>query len=103
MTERRPLPRPPRARVVVMPAFALFAVVAVLLAMQMRAGRDPALSGQAAGAQQPGLVRRVIVRRVVVTEVRRVGDNGVAAPPTVAPPAAAPVPAPAPALATRAS
>jgi hypothetical protein len=110
MTERRPLPHPPRARVVVLASAALFAVLVTVLALRMWAGRDPALGAQARAADgtQPVLVRR-IERRVVVTEVRhRAGAGAAAATPAASPPpapaAAAPAPPPAPApVVTRSS
>lgn len=48
MSDRRPLPQPPPARVVVGSALALFAVIAVLLAGRMALGQDPALPVPAA-------------------------------------------------------
>jgi hypothetical protein len=77
-------------------AAALFCVVFIFLAQQLRAGRDPAIgAGKPAAAVAP---RKVIVRRVIVT---RVVEDGAAArsQPTVtqsAPAAPAPAPAPAP-------
>jgi hypothetical protein len=86
----------------VLASAALFAILMIVLALRMWAGRDPALGVQAraAGASQPALVRR-IERRVVVTEVRhRAGAAATATP--AASPAPAPPPAPAPVV-TRSS
>jgi hypothetical protein len=81
---------------VVTGAAALFCVVLIFLALQVRAGRDPAL-GAAKPATPP---RQVIVRRIIVTRVIEDGvpaaPRGSAAPSTPSAPAAVPAPAPAP-------
>ena len=86
-----------RALVAVTAAAALFCIVLIFLAQQLRAGRDPAIgAGKPTAAAAP---RQVIVRRVIVT---RVIDDAApvraraAYPPAVTPSAAAPAPAPAP-------
>jgi len=61
MTDRRPLP-------VAAIAGALFCVVLIALALQVRAGADPAIGAGhqvAAKAPRPVIVRRVILRRIV--------------------------------------
>jgi hypothetical protein len=74
---------------VITTAGALFAVVLVFLALQMRSGGDPALGAGAPVAAAPPpksppvLIRKVIVRRMIEEE-----------------PATAPAPAPAPAPVT---
>jgi hypothetical protein len=79
-----------RGLAVVTAAAAMFLVALILLALQVRAGRDPALGA----AAQP---RQVVVRRIIVRRVVEVDDRSAAAPrPTTSAPAA-PVPAPAPA------
>jgi hypothetical protein len=79
--------------VVVTAAAALFCAVLIFLALQVRAGRDPAI-----GAAKPQAARQVIVRRIVVRRV--VEDDAPAPAAPSAPPAAsvpaAPAPAPAP-------
>ncbi len=115
MTDRRPLP-------VAAIAGALFCVVLIALALQVRAGADPAIgAGQQAAAKppRPVIVRRVILRRVVELDPATAPAAGGAAPAaggaapvsgggrglasSAAPaasgpaPAAAPAPAPAPA------
>jgi hypothetical protein len=99
---------------------ALFAVLVLLLGVQMRAGRDPVLgaaapagSGAATTARPAVVVRRIITRRVI----RVVQGDTAATPapvrtdapvvtrsatPAPTPPAPAPAPAPAP-LTTRSS
>jgi hypothetical protein len=74
---------------VVTAAAVLFCAVLIFLALQVRAGRDPAI-GAAEPAPRPVIVRRVIVRRVVEAD-RPVPRAPAAAP---APPAPAPAPAP---------
>jgi hypothetical protein len=113
--------RPPRPAAIRLGAVALFATFLVLLAWQVRAGRDPALARQAAreaaAHTRPVIVRRV-ERRIILERVRRIEDDdgasatGAAAAPATAPvpveapaapPAPAPAPAPAPPLTTRSS
>jgi hypothetical protein len=79
-------------------AAALFCVVLLFLALQLRAGRDPAIgAAKPTAAAEP---REVIVRRVIVTRVvhdgapARTASRPAAA--SSAPPAPAPAPAPAP-------
>jgi hypothetical protein len=110
MTER------PRGVPVAAIAGALFCVVLIYLALQIRAGADPAIGAGHQAAAQPArevIVRRVILRRIVelpaAAGASPAGASGaVAAPPTgsgrtasaparapaAAPPAAAPPPAP---------
>jgi hypothetical protein len=85
-----------RALVAVTAAVALFCIVFIFLAQQLRAGRDPAIgAGKPTAAAAP---RQVIVRRIIVT---RVIDDAAPAQtatrPRASAPAAAPAPAPAPA------
>ena len=73
-------------------AGALFCVILIYLALQIRAGNDPAIgAGEPTAAPRQVIVRKVVIRRIV---------EG-AAPPTRRPPttttAAAPAPAPPPA------
>ena len=114
MTDRQVPRRPRRPGLLAVGGWSLaaFVVVLVLLAAQMRVGRDPALGARPAAAVAPAprrvLVRRVIVKRVVVDEIRDAEDAGASAPQrtvVVVPqtpqapapaPAAAPAPAPAP-------
>ena len=75
-------------------AAALFCVVLIFLAQQLRAGHDPAIgAGKLTSAATP---RQVVVRRVIVT---RVVDDAAparaASPPAVTQSAPAPAPAPA--------
>jgi len=77
-------------------AAALFCVVLIFLAQQLRAGHDPAIgAGKPTSAATP---RQVVVRRVIVTRV--VVDDAAparaASPPAVTQSAPAPAPAPAP-------
>lgn len=92
----------PRGVPVLGVAGALFCVVLIYLALQVRAGEDPAIGAGHAAAVAPA-PRQVVVRRVIVTHVIEGGgtSGGVApaAAPSAAPapaPAAAPAPAPAP-------
>jgi pyruvate dehydrogenase E2 component (dihydrolipoamide acetyltransferase) len=87
-------------------AGAAFCLALIFLALQMRAGDDPALgagAGTAAAPARPVIVRRVVVRRIVEeapAAPAASGDAGsapaAAAAPAPAPAAAAPAPAPAP-------
>ena len=107
---------------VVTAAAGLFCVALVFLALQMRAGADPAIgAGAAKPAPQPRqvIVRRVIVRRIVEeptgapdtapagSQAPVQGAPAAAAPAAQAAPAApaspAPAPAPAPAPVTTAA
>jgi hypothetical protein len=111
-----------RALPVVTGAAATFCAALIYLALQVRAGADPAIGAGTPQAQAPQrvVVKRIVVRRIV--EVPRGGaapggsttatSSGAAVPavrtsapaPAPAAPAAAPAPAPAPAPAvTRAS
>jgi hypothetical protein len=91
---RRPIP-------VAAIAGGLFCVVLIYLALQMRAGDDPAIgAGQqtaAAPAPREVIVRRVIIRRIVVEDAPRAEGPASSdeSAPAAAVPAAAPVPAPA--------
>ena len=103
---------------VVTAAAGLFCVALVFLALQMRAGDDPAIGAGAASAPppRPVIVRRVIVRRIVEepagapdtapsgSQAPVQGAPAAAAPAAQAAPAApaspAPAPAPAPAPVT---
>jgi hypothetical protein len=82
---------------VVTVAGAVFCVVLIFLALQIRAGRDPAIGAKTQTAQAP---RQVIVRRIIVRRI--VEEDAPAAPAPAASqsaPAAsqaAPAPAPAP-------
>jgi hypothetical protein len=101
-------PRRPGLLAVGVWSLAAFVVVLVLLVVQMRVGREPALGARPAAAVAPAprrvLVRRVIVKRVVVDEVHDAEDGGagvtrrtVVVVPRPSTPAATPAPAPAPA------
>ena len=97
MTDRRTGALP-----VVAAAAALFCLVLVYLALQVRAGLDPAIgAGHQAQAQVPRqvVVRRVIVRRVIVDppKARRPAPAAVSAPARGWRPRPAPAPAAAPA------
>jgi len=52
MTDRPPLPQPPPARYVALSSLALFGVIALLLAVRLLAGHDPAAGG-ATGDRSP--------------------------------------------------
>ena len=55
-----------RGLAVVTAAGAMFCVALILLALQIRAGRDPAIgAGAQAAAPRQVIVRRIIVRRIV--------------------------------------
>lgn len=104
MTEPRAPRRPRRPGLLAVGVWSLaaFVVVLVLLVVQMRVGRDPALGARPAAALAPAprrvLVRRVIVKRVVVDEVHDAEDAGASAPQrtvVVVPQSSAPAPAPA--------
>lgn len=91
-------------------AGALFCVVLIYLALQIRAGKDPAIgAGHQSAAAPPArqvIVRRIIVRRIVEEgggdSASGAGSSNVAAPSAAQPAASAPAPAPAPVV-TRAS
>jgi hypothetical protein len=81
-------------------AAALFLVVLIYLALQVRAGRDPAIGASKSAADVPRQVsvRRIIVRRVIEDDAPRVPRAAAPAQPAATPsPAAAPAPPPAPA------
>jgi hypothetical protein len=79
-----------RGLAVVTAAGALFCLALIFLALQIRAGRDPAIG---ADAQEP---RQVIVRRVIVRRIVEVDDPAAPARATTTRPAPAPgAPAPA--------
>jgi hypothetical protein len=80
-------------------AAALFVVVLVYLALQLRAGRDPAIGASRSAANVPRqvIVRRIIVRRVIEDDARRSRAATPAQPAATPAPAAGPAPAPAPA------
>jgi hypothetical protein len=59
---------------VIAAAVVTFLVVFALLAVQLRAGHDPALGNQA--AVRPTVIERQVHRKVIVTRVVRVGDDG---------------------------
>jgi hypothetical protein len=121
MTDARPRrPGRPSPAPIVFGAWVAFVAVFVLLALQLRAGRDPALGAPAPSAS-PAAERKVVVRRihrrVVVTTVLPPRAHATAppapatttttsaptsAPATSAPAAPAPAPAPAP-VTTRSS
>jgi hypothetical protein len=78
---------------------ALFCVVLICLALQIRAGQDPAIGAMKppAEADRPVVVRRIVVRRIVEQAAPAgVSGQAVAAAPvgSSAPVAAAPAPAP---------
>ncbi len=87
---------------VVTAAGAVFCIALIFLALQLRAGDDPAIGAGPAQApaqaqQRPVIVRRVIIRRIVEEPPGAPAAPGAAAAPGPAPAAAAPAPAPAPA------
>jgi hypothetical protein len=86
-------------------ALAGFAVALLLLAVQVRAGRDPALGAGAPVAAAPERPRPVVIRRVVRTTVvtRVVRPRRTAPGPAAGAATAAPVTAAASAPATRVS
>jgi hypothetical protein len=74
MTDPRRTRRGPRVTATAFAAVALFLSLLVLLAWQVRSGRDPALGA----AQRPALVAQAPPRRVLVRKiVRRVIDEKV--------------------------
>ncbi len=75
-----------RSLPVVSAAGAIFCVALIFLALQMRAGDDPAIGAGADGVAQAS-PRPVIVRRVIV---RRIVEEAPSAPAGAAPSAAAP-------------
>lgn len=86
-----------RALVAVTAAAALFCIVLILLAQQLRAGRDPAIGAGTPTAR--AAPRQVIVRRIIVTRViddAAPGRARAATQPAVSQSAPAPAPAPAP-------
>lgn len=105
MTDRRPAPRPrrPGPLPVVAASLATFLALLAFLALQLRAGRDPALGAGKAATQVAA--RRVLVRRiekkVVVVHTTpsptRLAATGSPAPVVAAPSAPAPAPAATPA------
>lgn len=86
-------------------AAALFCAVLIYLALQIRAGQDPAIGAghQAAAAAPYVVVRRLEIRRIVEEEPARGGSSAgapaasVASAPVAFAPAPAPAAAPAPA------
>jgi hypothetical protein len=77
---------------------ALFLVVLVHLALQVRAGRDPAIGASKSAANVPRqvIVRRILVRRVIKDDAPRAPRAAAPAQPAATPsPAAAPAPVPA--------
>jgi hypothetical protein len=79
-------------------AAALFLVVLVHLALQVRAGRDPAIGASKSAGNVPRqvIVRRIIVRRVIEDDAPRAPRAAAPAQPAATPsPAAAPAPVPA--------
>jgi hypothetical protein len=111
MTERPQTARGPSATAVIVTALGSFLVVLAILALQMRAGKDPVVMPAAAPAPTRKIVhRRIVVRRVIVTDApARTTDPAPSAPPPArsAPvqvvQASPPPPAPAPAPVTRTS
>jgi hypothetical protein len=83
-------------------AAALFCVVLIYLALQIRAGEDPAIGAgkPAGGAPAQVVVRRIVVRRIVEQPAVAASTGGfapAASSAPAAPVAVAPAPAPAPA------
>jgi hypothetical protein len=86
---RSPLPMTERSLgvAVVTTAAALFCTVLIFLALQLRAGRDPAL-----GAAQPQAApRQLIVRRIIVRRIVKGDSRGPVAATSAPEPAPAPV------------
>jgi hypothetical protein len=72
---------------VVTAAAALFCAVLIFLALQLRAGRDPAI-----GAAQPQAApRQVIVQRIIVRRIVEADSRAPVAATSAPPPAPAPV------------
>jgi hypothetical protein len=69
MTERRSAARGSAALWVVTAAGCVFAVVLIFLALQMRAGGDPALGAGTPVATTPPKPRPVLIRKVIVRRV----------------------------------
>jgi len=90
--------RPGPAGVMLASLGAFFALLAIL-AVQVRAGEDPALGPAKPAAERRVIVHRVVLRRVVVTKpAPRSSAPAASAPPVSAPAPSAPAPsAPAPA------
>jgi hypothetical protein len=89
-----------RTRHAAVPAIAagLFCLILIYLALQVRAGNDPAIgAGEPAVAQGPRqvIVRRVIIRRIVEEESPRAPAHGTPAEAAAPTESAAPAPAPA--------
>jgi hypothetical protein len=78
-------------------AGALFCIVLIYLALQVRAGEDPAIGAEKpAASAQPVVVRRIVVRRIVEEPAGSVTSStgSAAASAPIAPAAPAPAPAP---------
>jgi hypothetical protein len=118
MTDRSEAPASPGAMPVLSAAFGGFLVVLTLLALQMRAGHDPALRPSVAATPRSSILeRRIIKTRVIITDAPRASAGvpaGSGLPAASAPVVAvravpvqaaptAPAPAPAPAPVTRTS
>jgi hypothetical protein len=123
MTERGEATRPSRGVVpVVTAALGGFLILLTVLALQMRAGHDPALKPSVAAAPRRAILeRRIIKTRVIVIDAPKAsegvaaGSSGSSGSPAAPAPAAAvkaapvqaasvaPAPPPAPAPVTRAS
>jgi hypothetical protein len=87
-------------------AAALFLVVLIYLALQVRAGRDPAIGASKSAADVPRQVsvRRIIVRRVIEDDAPRVPRAAAPAQPAATPsPPVAGSRAPAPPVVSRGS
>jgi hypothetical protein len=109
MTDRSETPASPSKMPVLTAALGGFLIVLTLLALQMRAGHDPALKPSVAAPPQRSILeRRIVKTRIIITDVPRpsagepVGVPAASAPvavraaPVQAAPVAAPPPAPAP-------
>lgn len=121
-TTDRPSRRPARRRrpgpgAVVAGSVALFVAVLTLMAVQLRAGRDPALGAAAVSARPVRhiVVHRVVIRRVITVIPSPEGDDtsgggygggysgGSSGSAASSAPSSAPAPAPAPAPVSRSS
>src|SRR6185312_15108543 len=80
MTERAPRAGRPGWTAAITGTLALFAVLVLLLGVQMRAGRDPVLGAAAAGSSTAATARpAVVVRRIITRRVIRVVQGNAAA------------------------
>jgi hypothetical protein len=109
MTDRSEAPASPGMMPALTAALGGFLILLTLLALQMRAGHDPALKPSAAATPQRSILeRRIVKTRVIITDAPEPSSGepasvpaasapvAVRAAPVQAAPVAAPPPAPAP-------